>query len=143
VPLCELISGAFELGPKRIEVKEGEEDELVFVDQDKNVEALATLIISTFSVRIKGAKEESEQEAKVVEPGSDAEHKQNQMAEGKAMLQKLREEALKEATAASWGLAPGEEMLDPDVGEALASQILPDTGPNIGKAMVDQKRITA
>jgi hypothetical protein len=109
---------------------------------DLDVESLATQIISTFNVRLKSDKAELEQTTQTeVEPGSDDEYKQKQMFDAKARLQQLRDEALNEAIKDQWGLnAPGEEPLDPDIGEALAQQINPQSNANAGQALLDQRR---
>lgn len=133
VPLCELITKSFTVSANQI--VEGQE-------KQDDVESLATLVISTFNVRLKSDKEEPTKQE--VETNSDAEHKQKQLVDGKATLKKLREEAYNDAIKADWGLTPaGEEPLNPDIGEALINGIMSNTAPDAGKALVDQKRIAA
>lgn len=96
VPLCELISTLYTVSPNQ--VQEGKEE------QDY-VESLATLIISTFDVRIKGVKNDvpaPTQETQ--EPESDEQYKQKQMANAKDRLKQIRDEAYENALKDQWGM---------------------------------------
>ena len=131
VPLCELLSGF-----KTVHTEGGEM-------YDDDVEALATLIISSFNVRLKSDKEEVVAEVQTAKDDPDAEHKQKQMADAKAILQKMRDEAYNDAIKAQWGMTPdGEEPLDPDIGEALANQV-GSGAPDVGQSLVEQKQRAA
>jgi hypothetical protein len=142
VPLCEVISQNFTVSANQVRQDLGLVTQAsMAAKQEADIEALATLIISTFNVRSKSDKEEApQQSAKVAEPGSDEEHKQKQMSDAKSALQKLRDEAYQDALREQWGMTPGEEALDPDVGEALADQMGSNAGPDVGQAMVEQKQ---
>ena len=77
------------------------------LDDGRGPEELALLILSNFDVReFKDAMLPKAKAADIVvsEDDPDAEHKIKQMAEAKDILQKMRDEALSDATADHWGL---------------------------------------
>jgi hypothetical protein len=121
VPLCELLSG----------FKSGELDGGL---TDKATEELATLIISTFNVRVKGAKDDDQAEVSLNDP--DADFKRKQLAAGKKTLEQLREEAYHEAELASVGI----ELPAEGSGTGFVAPVSMN-GADIGEQLIDQKRL--
>lgn len=76
-------------------------------EKEMHPEDIALLVLSNFDVKeFKDTMLPATKEADIVvsEDDPDAEHKLRQMAEAKDILQKLRDEALSDATADHWGL---------------------------------------
>ena len=142
VPLCELIDGAFELNKKtpdtaEIEFDQGEVPMPEEQNQQKNVEDLATLILTTFNVRLKSERDVVE----VKNNSSDAPQRQKQIDDSKSILAQMREEAYNDAVRKQWFPTPdGEEQLDPDVGEMLMTQVGGEEQKTAGQILIDRKQ---
>jgi hypothetical protein len=108
VPLCELLAGF-----KSMRTEGGG----LYED---DIEALATLIISTFNVAIKGGKTQPEPEVEGEDP--DAAYKARQMAEGKKTLKQLRDDAYNDALRGQFGMESVEKVDKVAVGEMMLEE---------------------